>query len=155
MHRFFLFLNVQHLIGHEHWIQYVNGVQEHLNLLDKYFKNKLDSVLEHKIRNLKRILKFVLFYWGISHVPKFEDASKFPTGDTHPPCSHPHLLEETPHLQNSGICDIAIFIQKTYLILNCRFFEKQNVIMNIWWKKLVKWLYILLVFFKHNVLLVS
>jgi hypothetical protein len=61
MHRFSLFQNVHHWIGHVHLIHYVNGVQEHLNLLDKYFKNELDNVLKHKISNLNRILKFVLF----------------------------------------------------------------------------------------------
>jgi hypothetical protein len=49
----------------------------------------------------------------VSHVPKFGDASKSPSGDAvvshwrciisfrdaHPPRSHPHLPQETPHLQ--------------------------------------------------------
>ncbi len=62
----------------------------------------------------------------VSHIPKFGDASKSPVGDTvspagdapcpsgdavvyqwrciisfrdaHPPHSHPHILQETPHL---------------------------------------------------------
>jgi len=46
MHQFFLFLNIQHLIGHVHLIHYVNGVQEHLNLLDNYCKNELDKCVK-------------------------------------------------------------------------------------------------------------
>jgi hypothetical protein len=59
----------------------------------------------------------------VSHIPKFGDARKSPAGDaaspsgdavvshwrciisfrdTHPPYSHPHLLQETPHLQSAG-----------------------------------------------------
>jgi hypothetical protein len=58
------------------------------------------------------VLEQIWRIWVVLHIPKFGDASKSPAGDAvgshsrciisfrdaHPPHSHPHLLQKTPHL---------------------------------------------------------